>query len=178
MNTITLLGIEVPIRQVPAVGVPFVMIVGPIEGDYRRTCLLWLENITLPETAVHKQERALLTRMLLNTMVWGKTISQHQSLDSYRDLPMARANMIGLYEQMFAKRQHPGVFADIPPGDDGEVYLLNSGHRYSVFSDSIGAAKRFCLRAMEATFHKELMEAEGLGHLHRNTLEKLKDGCG
>lgn len=176
MKTITLLGIEVPIRETPAVEPPFVMIAGHISEDqqYRPTYPLWLQVVTLPGSAVQKQERDLLTRMLLNTMVWGRPISQHQRLDSYRSLPNARANMIGLYEQMFAKRYHDGVFADIPHGDDGEVYLLRSSHLYSVFADSIGAAKRFCLRVIEATFWKQVMEAEGFGEAYLDVMEKLK----
>jgi hypothetical protein len=65
------------------------------------------------------------------------------------------------------------VYADIPEGDHGEVYLLKSGFRYSVFADSVGAAKRFCLRALEATSHKLAMESEGFGEAYRETIERL-----
>lgn len=179
MNTVTMLGIEVQIRDTVEIDptTPFIMIPGELSVDqqYRKIYPLWLQAIIFPSPTQHMEERSLLSRRLLNMMVWNKPISQHQRRDTYRDLPGARANMIGLYEQLFAERNHTGVYADIPTGNDGNAYLIKSGARYSVFADSVGAAKRFCLRSMEATFHKEAMEAEGFGEAHRATLARLME---
>lgn len=165
MNTITLIDIEVPIRDTPVPVDPATPFLITEQG-----CPLWFEDYQMPSD--NSETGKLLARMLLNTMVFGKPISIHQTLDNYRELPMARANMIGLYEQLFAQRRN-GVFADIPPGDDGQVYLLKSGNLYSVFADSVGAAKRFCVWVMYVLNYKLMGEREGFGDAYNEAMEKL-----
>lgn len=136
---------------------------------------LWFHKINSKTLQLQDEYGALARRELINQMVWGKAISKNQTPQNFRSLngsPPA-ALMIGLYEQMYGTSP-AGAFAKIPDGDSGSVFLLRSGSMFSVFADSIGAAKRFCLGVIERTNFKEAVVAEGIGlNLYNELIKQL-----
>lgn len=138
---------------------------------------LWFQKVDLDE--VEQSDIAL--KQLLMTMVFNKPISCCQSLSRYRDLEFyrdgsgLRANMIGLYTQLFSDPKQLGYNYAVPIiGNKGAAYLLTSGPLCSVFADSVGAAKRFCLEVFDHLNLRQVLSEGGMAQFVAEAMEKLR----